>query len=222
MTHSLDLGKSRTNPVWFPTRFQALFYKGIQTNIVKPHRDPGAGTIHRLRFTHGWSRTAGYNGHVAPKQLRTQIHVFLIQALSSFHYSLSGVHSFCCISLFISPVMASIKEWEKQEVRLEYTNFAVSCFRKMKWGWERWWFETNVQTDTPLTVSGINLSGSTLFASQLQGQVLWNGYRGTLEIQKGNTVSPSPSFITIWSSSLITNNWGLILQIQRDSHYPKQ
>lgn len=220
MTHSLDLEKSITNHVWFPTRFQALFYVGIQTNIFKPHRDPRAGTIHHLRFTHEWSRTAGYNGHVAPKQLRTQIHVFLIQVLSSFHYSLCGIHSFCCIFLFISPVMASIKEWKKQEARLEYMNFAVSCFRKMKRGWERWWIETNVQTDTSLIISGINLSRSTLFASQLQGQVLKNGYRGTLEIQRGNTVSPSPSF-TIWSSSLI-NNWGLILHIQRDSHYPKQ
>lgn len=137
MTHSLDLEKSRTNPVWFPTRFSVLFYTGIQMNTFKPHKDPGAGTIHGLCFTHEWSRTAGYNGHVAPKQLKTQMHVFLIQVLSSFHYSVLGVHSFCCIFLFISPVMAPIKEWKKQEARLEYMNFAVSSFRKMKWGWER-------------------------------------------------------------------------------------
>lgn len=100
-------------------------------------------------------------------------------------------------------------------------DFAVSCFRKMKWG-GRGGDLKPMSKLTPLTISGINLSGSTLFVSQLQRQVLRNGYRGTLEIQKGNTVSPSPSFITIWSSSLIINNWGLILQIQRDSHYPKQ
>lgn len=101
---------------------------------------------------------------------------------------------------------------ETEGVRLEYTNFSLSCSRKMKGGWERWWIEREVSVQTRVIISGIKLSGSALFASQ--PQVLRNGYRRALETRRGNTASPSPSFITSWSDGLI-NNQGLILCIQR-------
>lgn len=149
MTHSLDLEKSRTNPVWFPTRFQALFYKGIQTDIVKPRGPWGQVPSVSQPVSHmDKSRTAGYNGHVAPKQLRTQIHVFLIQVLSSFHYSLSGVHSFCCISLFISPVMASIQRIKETGGEVGISEFCCELFQEDEMGVGEVWFETNVQTDS--------------------------------------------------------------------------
>lgn len=56
------------------------------------------------------------------------------------------------------------------------------------------------------------------YSNRFKGMSL---YRGSLETWRGNTASPSPSFITCWRAGLI-NNWGLILHIQRDSHYPKQ
>lgn len=33
---------------------------------------------------------------------------------------------------------------EIEEMRLEYTHFAVGCFRKMERRQESWWIETNV------------------------------------------------------------------------------
>lgn len=119
----------------------------ITMPICNLHMDPRVGTIVSMSHVNdlvlqvSWTRstrtTQGPNPFFS---YPSPIFFPLVTMQCPLLFFLS--HLFLPITL----IMASIKEWTKQreEEGLECLNSVVSCFGRMKRGWERWWAETHV------------------------------------------------------------------------------